>query len=382
MLMGSMASGLVIESVSTYKLMYVAITGLSILIAYMGRKLTFRRLSERQAQTLWVVVVSLLFAVFAAIRPMSIPDTGAYLDVFNKLDRPRAYAGVFYRLGRRIYNMEVGFIFFLSIMKQLFHSFRFTLFCIALINGLVFLGASAGIAQLTLEQINFAKVLAMFFSLYAYHYCCIAIRAGTSFSLGMLAVYLVLKRKYAWSLVIFYAAVLFHSMAILFLPFIGLTVVSRGKTGFPASVLFYCSLACLCVLTFNLGARIIKNIADLLLPIFRKAHFDALSTYLTTELGDQTGKRIWLTAVASVAILFSVCRKGDVDRNMILMVLLGLFITSFLYPVTAISRASDYCFAFLLPIIASCRIEKLSSFGKIFMGYAIFPIFFALQMTI
>ena len=67
---------------------------------------------------------------------------------------------------------------------------------------------------------------------------------------------------------------------------------------------------------------------------------------------------------------------------MILMVLLGLFITSFLYPVTAISRASDYCFAFLLPIIASCRIEKLSSFGKIFMGYAIFPIFFALQMTI
>ena len=382
MLIETTARGFVIESVSTFQIIYIALTLISILIAYEGRKLTFRRLTEKQARTLWIVVVSLLFAVFAAIRPMGIPDTGAYLDVYDKLDRPVSYVGVFFKVGKRIYNMEVGFIFFLSILKWVFHSFRFSLFCIAWINALVFLCASAGIADLTVEKINFAKLMAMFFSFFAYHYCCIALRAGMSFSFGMLAVYLVMKRKYAWSLVIFYMAMLFQTMAILFLPFLGLSLITRRRTGFPPSVLFYCSFVCLCVLIFNLGTVIIDFFTKIALQILVKANIQGFSSYLKTEIGDETGKRIWLTALASVACMFSVCRKGDVDRNMILMVLLGLFITSFLYPITAISRASDYCYAFLLPIIASCRIEKLSTFGKVFMGYAIFPIFFALQMTI
>ena len=382
MLTSSIAKGLVIESVIIYKVIYITITLFSILIAYIARKVTFRRLSQKQAQALWMLVVSLLVAVFAAIRPLDIPDTKAYQAIFDKLYKPSAYISTFYRIGKRLYNMEMGFIFLFSILKEISQSFRFSLFCIAFINGLIFLWASVGIANLTLKQINFAESMALFFSFFAYHYCCIALRAGMSLSLGMLAVYLVLKRKSVLSLIVLCGAMLFHSMALLFLPYIGFTLIDRGKTGFPWTVLLCCSIVCICVLFFNLGTVIIKFFTNLFLYILTKANISGFSSYLLQDIGDQSGKRIWLAAIASIAVLFSVCRKGDVDRNMIIMVLIGMFITSFLYPITAISRASDYCYAFLLPIIASCRIEKLPTFGKAFMGYAIFPIFFLLQMTI
>jgi hypothetical protein len=377
-----LAGRLVIQDLLVFRCIYIAVTVLLILVAYLDRRMLFRRLTERRTQIIWIVLISVFLAVFAALRPLDSPDTEAYYDTYVELESPAAYVKYLLRLGNRIYGMEIGFILLFSILKCVFHSFRFFLFCIALVNALLFLFSAVGIANLKQEKIHFAQMLAMFFSFFALHYCCIAIRAGTSLGLGLLGVWLLLKKKHLWAFLALYGAMLFHIMAFLLLAFFALTLIRRDKVDFPVKILIVCSVVCLAVMTVNLGPTIMRPTVKLIRQILDKTGVMGLRGYLIVEPGDTTGKRIWLTALSSIAILFSIYQKAEVDRNMIIMILMGLFITAFLYPIRAINRASDYCFLFLLPILASCRFEKMSFFGKAFMGYAIFPAFFILQLTL
>ncbi len=375
---------LAMKDLLLYKAIYIFFTVALITMACVEEKVAFFRLKKKYAQLLCIVLVSLLIAVYAALRPLDTHDTRAYIDVYDQLQSPSAYLSGFFKVGYRPWplNMEAGFVFLFSIYKALFHSFRLSFFCIAFFNSFLFLFASYGIAESNLEQINFTKLLALFFSSYALLYCCIAIRGGMSISVGLFAVYCTFKRKYILSLVFFYAAMLFHTMGILFVPFIVLTIVFRNKVGLPKGVLYVCGAICVCSLAFRLGGYVINTVSKIVIAFFDKTGMKGLGGYVREIDNNETGKRIWLTALTGIAVVYSVCCKGDVDRRMLIMILIGMFIVSFLYPITSISRASDYCYIFVLPIIASCRLDKLTVIGKLFMGYAIFPVFFVLQMTI
>ena len=368
-----------------YKAIYISFTVALIVVAYVGRKVTFHRLKEKHVHLLCIFLISLLIAVYASLRPVDTThDTKAYLDVYDQLQSPSEYFRFVLIPGNRPWplNMEAGFVFMFSIYKTLFHSFRLALFCIAFFNSFLFLFSAYGIAESNLEQINLARLLALFFSAYALQYCCIAIRGGASVSIGLFAAYCTFKRRYILAGVFFYAAMLFHTMGILFVPFIVLTMVVRNKVGLPKSVVFVCSAICICSLTFRLGGYVINTVSKIVMAFFEKTGMKGLGGYMREIDNNDTGKRIWLTALTGIAVLLSVYWKGDVDRRMLIMVIIGLFIVSFLYPVTAIGRASDYGYIFILPIMASCRLDKMTTFGKLFMGYAIFPIFFLLQLTI
>lgn len=377
-----LAGRLVIQDLFVYRCIYIAVTTLVILTACLEGKPFFRRLAEKRTQILWIILVSVFLGVFAALRPMSSPDTEAYYEAYTELESPAAYVKEAFWVGKRAYGMEVGFVLVWAVLKSVFHSFRFTLFLIALVNALLFLFSAMGIAGLKQEKSHFARMLALFFSFFALHYCCIAIRAGTSLGLGLLGAWLLLKRRYLWAFLTLYGAMLFHTMAFLLLMFFALTLIRRDKEDFPVKILIAFSVVCAVVMVVNLGPAIMRPTVELIRQILDKLGVMGLRGYLIVEPGDRPGKRIWLTALSSIAVLFSVYKNAGIDRNMIIMILLGLFITAFFYPIRAINRASDYCYLFLLPIIAACRFEKLSPFGKAFMGYAIFPVLFVLQLTL
>ena len=347
---------LAMKGLLLYKAIYIFFTVALITMACVEEKVAFFRLKKKYAQLLCIVLVSLLIAVYAALRPLDTHDTRAYIDVYDQLQSPSAYLSGFFKVGYRPWplNMEAGFVFLFSIYKALFHSFRLSFFCIAFFNSFLFLFASYGIAESNLEQINFTKLLALFFSSYALLYCCIAIRGGMSISVGLFAVYCTFKRKYILSLVFFYAKKRHYP-----------------KTKFPTGREFLQALR-----------YVINTVSKIVIAFFDKTGMKGLGGYVREIDNNETGKRIWLTALTGIAVVYSVCCKGDVDRRMLIMILIGMFIVSFLYPITSISRASDYCYIFVLPIIASCRLDKLTVIGKLFMGYAIFPVFFVLQMTI
>lgn len=379
-----LAGRLVIQDLPVFGGIYVAAAVLVIVAAYvdLDRRITFRRLTEKQVQILCIAFMSVFLAIIAALRPMSVPDTENYYIAYAKLESPATYIGDALWPGRRIYGLEVGFAFFWSILKSVFHSFRFTLFLIALVNALLFLFSAMGIAGLKQEKIHFVRMLALFFSYFALHYCCIAIRAGTSLGLGLLGAWLLLKRKYLWAFLAVYGAMLFHTMAFLLLVFFALTLIRRDKEDFPVKILIAFSVVCAVVMLVNLGPAIMRPTVELIRQILDKLGVMGLRGYLIVEPGDKAGKRIWLMALSSIAILFSIYQKAGIDRNMIIMILLGLFITAFFYPIRSINRASAYYYVFLLPIIAACRFDRLSAFGKACMGYAIYPAFLAIQMTL
>ena len=351
--------------------------------------------------------VSVCMGLFAAVRSYDIQDTLAYLDAYEKLGPPQAYLGALWKIGGRTYGLETGFIFFMAVCKQLAMSFRVFLFTVAFINSFLLLNAVYQICLIsaykndfffiralkiesknyprlnqTINAIEIKNIIAVFFSFFAFHYCCIAIRAGLSIALCFIALYFLLKNQKLISLLFLYFAARVHSMALLFsIVLVSVYLQQNNKINQKASQISAIRLFvvfCLLSLALNLSSHIIDGVTALLSKMTGNLTISGFSGYLA-DLDKNVGLKDWLTVgVIGTSLLIW---TNKTSNAMTKLIILGLFVTSFLYPIRAINRAADYFYCLLMPALVLYKERWKSNNRSLYLNYLLLPLLLGVQMA-
>ena len=163
----------------------------------------------------------LFFALMIGLRPLYFPDTVAYIDIYNGLSLNERYE---FSLFRAYYHngIEYGYVFLCLLFKFLGFSARGFFVAYSLITTLI---AHQGVKLICKEYIkpdfggafNSPLFLAIYASYFGFYYQTIAIRSGIAIVLGVLALGLVMNKKYLLSGLSIFVAFTFHRMSILLL---------------------------------------------------------------------------------------------------------------------------------------------------------------------
>lgn len=387
-----------INSVIVYRLLYVAFTILVILFSYSRIRITIKGLQPNVTKNVCILCISLTVACFASIRPLEFPDTMEYLSVYQKIGSPESYLKTLYIVGVRSYNLETGFVFLMAICKSLF-DFRSFLFIAAFINSMITISATVKITSLLKERQNklmpitfeenaqdcsIKKEIAIFFAFYALHYSCLAIRAGLSIAICLVSFYMMLKDRKLLSFIFLFIAIKMQTMSILFL-FALLYIMFKNKVsikmrGMKIRITEICIIICLLSLLFNLGAIIIDDIVKIIFKIFSDYNIAGFSGYLV-GLDKHVGLKDWLTVIVIGISLIMINRQNESINNIVKLLIIGLFITSFLYSIRAINRAADYFYCLLLPLISSYSVSKNNTAVLLYMNYLLLPLLLGIQIA-
>lgn len=371
-------------SVFSYHAIYILLAVITIIAAYSKSDVVFINTSENKVAIINIILVVITISTIAALRPFESADTANYFSVYISAKEPALYFKDFLIYGKRIHGIETSFVFLFSVLKSLSFSFRQVLFIIAFVNSALILTIAIKISQLLSKKPDISKIVALFVSYFGLHYCCIAIRAGLSLGIGMLAVYLLLTRRRAIGIVALYGSILVHSMSVLFIPIIIYLCFNNSAnyeqcedSQLPLITIMICFLS----LTFNLGSKIVDAFIHLFEFMSDYFGINSFAGYMV-GLDRAVGVKDWFIAIAIGLTMLSVTQSTRLVKKSVVIVLLGLVITSFLYPVRAINRAADYCFLMCLPLIGTFISKEYFPKGKVFAEYIIYPMLLAVQFNL
>lgn len=175
-----------------------------------------------------------------------------------------------------------------------------------------------------------------------------------------------------------------QTMSILFL-FALLYIMFKNKVsikmrGMKIRITEICIIICLLSLLFNLGAIIIDDIVKIIFKIFSDYNIAGFSGYLV-GLDKHVGLKDWLTVIVIGISLIMINRQNESINNIVKLLIIGLFITSFLYSIRAINRAADYFYCLLLPLISSYSVSKNNTAVLLYMNYLLLPLLLGIQIA-
>lgn len=163
----------------------------------------------------YIVVVLLL-----TFRPDTIPDYISYNDIFNKVNR--SLLGTNFLAKDYTVGVEYGFIFLIYIFKLIFgNNFRLFLFFLTSITIIVTVWYMEKIVnQMSAYSvkdrwINRYIILGLFYSHFGLQYQGIAIRTALSFCFFIIALYMVIGKKYITSLLWLVIGFTVHRMTVI-----------------------------------------------------------------------------------------------------------------------------------------------------------------------
>lgn len=324
------------------------------------------------------IIVIVLIAILASVRPMEVKDTISYYTQYqcNYTIGKLLASGVFMT---RQNGIEVVYIAFMSIMKMLNIPFRIFLFISAIVNcSTAYVGLQKISQYLTNDGERYSiGVITYFMACSALHYSCIAIRAGMSMGLGLLAlgIFLTEKKKIA-SMLLFIFSVLIHTASILFIPIFCIYIFHlRIKRNFWGLTW----IVAIMMLWINFGRYITKILLDIISNLFLKGR--VFSGYLVL-LEYKVGIMKWMLVIfIGIAFLIIYVEKKPYQETA-LVILAGLYIIALFYPVRAIARAYDYFLLFSVPYMAK-SFDVYKKDGLIVLSHMVFfLLMLAIQLRI
>lgn len=234
-------------------------------------------------------ILVVFFSVLVACRPLTVPDTEAYIYMYKQIDVHTRYPIV--NLMVPEFDAEVGYMIFCQASKFFFgEAFRLFMFIIPIINiSLIAYGSKKIIQNVNKDfsdskefEYSFALILCLYTSFFGLMYNGIVLRAGLALSLTICSLAMYLDKKYMKMIILFIIAFTFHKMALVGVFAI---VIFHLTSILKRSNYFIVWLLIGAIAVSGLGNRIIEPIITMLQMLIYK--IPILSSY-TNYLSDYT----------------------------------------------------------------------------------------------
>lgn len=331
---------------------------ISILSAYV-------RVSKKQmAIIVGLLIISNGFIV--AFRPIEAADTMEYVNVYQRslsiIQNYRINNIMDFFFNRNYHSMEIGFLYLMYMFYKLGFSVKFFFFSISVIMSIATLTGVYYIVKYCIGASEISSALypkiIILWEIYMLWegilYTSVAIRSGIALGISLLALGLFLeKKKRVISIVIFVFSVTIHSTAISFV--IILAVFIWGTSKLTKQIFTIAWIALVIGYIFRIGDYTVKFALLITNWIFGLLKINAFSSYfLDIEFAFQ--KREFFLLILIGIIVIYIYRNDKIFSKLGTIILIGLAIYTFAYPIHAISREADLFTVFLLPMLMYAEI--------------------------
>ena len=338
---------------------YFVILAVCILIYELLRFIKHR--SDKGVTMFFIIIISWLMGN----RPFDVADTQVYYNVWNRMI---TYGDISFLSNTRIYNMEVLFVYLMKISREMSVTFPMFMCLVAFIIYVSGIYSINKIVKLIYkkEKDDYLLCLILFMSYFGIHYGGIAVRAGLSISLGLLAFSFYLENKYIKAALLFVVSFLFHTVGLLWLVIV---VLWHIKDFLKLTRYWAIWLIIFILMLTNLSGRFTQLISRVIQRFFGVFRLAGFSNYLN-NFDFAVGKKDLLICFSFGFLMLIVHDNIKENNKFLKVVLAGLVILGFLYPIRAITRAVDYFF--VLAIVPSVNyLEKRKLVNKGMLVYKI-----------
>jgi len=313
-----------------------------------------RRLNSIKIDRVASGVLFLAFLLIIALRPTTVRDTIAYMNLFNAMDSYQFTLG----LGRNVgiaSNMEIGFMNLCKFISLVSSSYRVFFFIVAFLSvgvgtlATILISASANDAPKA--EYRILPALMLFISYYGFLDSGIALRAGIAISFCLLSYAMIVRKQYVLSLIVYLLAFSFHNSVLVFLIVIAIYLIIPAMSIKTYRIIALAIIGLYFFRFFDLFQELIIQIARFLADTIPFLSF--FNSYLNGEfLTSGFLKTILLFIFEFVYLTFcftdNISKKQKKNLNVIMIVsIIAALVGSF--PV--IVRILDILFVCMLPAL-------------------------------
>ncbi|MBT9793952.1 hypothetical protein GPL02_13700 [Clostridium sp. MCC334] len=313
--------------------------------------------------TYLVFFLIIINSLIACLRPEQVADTNMYnmaydtsVSIISKLT-VNSVSDLF--ANRSYYSIEIVYIFFMSLFRSLFKSPILFYFVSGLLsNALILYGLTLVNQYLYLDfqeesEAKKQRAVIQTYCIYVLysgiHYTTVAIRSGLAIGLGLAAIGLLLAyKKRLLSMILLVLACLVHTTSILF---IGIYLIVRF---FPVN-LSKKSIAILWIVAMggyfsNIARYTTMAAIRMVLGLFSILHINAFSSYITDLEFVVQMREGYIMFFIGLFLVITYLPNKRINK-LALIIIVGLFLQTFAYPIHALSRLVDIFTIFLIPIV-------------------------------
>jgi len=350
-------------------------------------------------ELLLVHLLTIVFSLVFAFRPMEIPDTINYeryfYSVYNlSLNDVLDMLTLF---GRRVYmGMEGGFLFVTWILAFItLGSFRLYLFIIAFTQITCFIYPMSRLINESFFDVPFKYhhrpsnnsifstellLLLLYIPYYGYFYCGIVIRMGLTLSLIVTALYLGKKKRYIYMVAVSLAALMIHRMALLGIVAIIIYLVPFDIKSRKTYVVY--GGVCAAIYCAGLYIDIFGTIGATLGEILRNTFFSDLTSYIDRALiggGERAValKRLW-DILWFFILVFASGFNTKGYRSFLKIYFVGLILMLITAPISNSERITAYFFICQVPLVYMALEQGFVLFSMKKRGRIIFAIAYSM----
>lgn len=298
---------------------------------------------EKKYNKILEKVYTILLVGLSMYRSVKIPDTIAYIELYN-LYNPNL-----------IYRYEKGFLYLIELFRKLGLNYKvfFGGICLLLIYS-------------CLKFYNFKKnnmvLLLSLFSFYGYYFSLVIIRVGVAFSFGILGFYYYEKNKIK-SILFILIAIMFHKSAVVLVLYCIITNKKLEKYKYSLfliviGILYFFQLN---NLIFDIGVKGSNYIIE---------HIKYFSTYKSYIIDMKYNTGIYSTRfilnyiVAWIILKIGVRKKFYRSYN---LYLIGLFVITIFNKFMFIERVTDYYIILGVFLISDSIFKLKKKLNKVFL---------------
>ena len=344
----------------TYIIAYTIYIGVCGLLFFLDDYFNNSDLQDKVILFFLIFVTSLI----AAFRPINAPDTQIYARVYDesisiiKSLRIENFSSIF--ANRQYYSIELGYIFFMSFFRH-FCGYRMFLFLNSMLSNWLIIGGLSSLSSYIYQKSDIKYVsnyigrsgiitiYSMYMMMCGVLYSSVTIRAALSLGLGLCFIAYTLRdeKRLIWSFLLAISSFLVHSTGIVFVLIFILIVISKFEI---SPVILKGLWVVLTLLYFaNIARYTVSGFMQIKDFIFNALGIAAFNSYFT-NLEFTIQLREGMIIVLSGVILAIALVKNRLDSVFAILILIGIGLLTFAYPVHAMSRLADFFLIFLIPI--------------------------------
>lgn len=354
----------------------------AVIVYFIGMIMRRTNIKYRNTNILLLVIIC-TGALIAALRPENTQDTEIYNFVYERSLTDISSVEVFdlkTLFGNRMfYNIELFYIFLMSIFRRVFRTPVFFYFAQGIVSNIAMIYALFLLCEYTFDLNTIREkryfIRKRIIQLYSFYiifcgilYTSSAIRDGLSISIGLVAIgNLLLNRKKIFSVILIILSILIHTTSIILIPIYILLKIWKFKIS-KSCLYLLCVIIPILYLT-KIGYYSVHVITDLVANILQLFNIQAFYSYITNldfQLPMREGWILFLTC-----IILPLLYVNDKKREKLLsIVLCGLFMFVFAYPIPALARLLYIFILFLFPIAIE-RVKYANIIGSLIFLYIV-----------
>lgn len=347
--------------------LYVFIYILYIIICFSVNLLCSYVKIKRSEIIILLFILITINSIIAAFRPVTSADTYAYIEAYQAsrdvISNLEIYGIQQLFFNRSYKSIEIGFIYFMAFNRYFFSSTRLFFFFISLIISLL---SVKGIYLCSISwdkynlqdnkssSLNLLTIWNTYLFWGGVHYTSVAIRSGLAIALGLCFIGLVLsRRRYVVAFVCLILAILVHSTAITYIPILLLLLYGPKKLDKKYIGIIWGMLGIGYII--GIGNYTVNSFLKFIKLMFGFLGINAFGSYFENIEFVFQKREFILILILGILLLMVYFNVRTVSR-MSLIVLAGIALSTFAYPIHALSREVDIFTIFIIPIVCYAEI--------------------------